>query len=42
MIVTDMFAKFARRMSATKVQARMAGVLKDVLPQGIARSAVPI
>jgi hypothetical protein len=85
MIVTDMFAKFARRMSSTQgfpyviiaqtpnpirqlepealrpraeamlqtiidgltlpgteLQARMKDVLKDIQPQGVARSAVPV
>ncbi len=85
MIVTDMFAKFARRMSSTQgfpyviiaetpnpirqlepaalrpraeamiqtvidgltlpgaeLQLRMKDVLKDIQPQGVARSSVPI
>lgn len=85
MVVTDMFAKFARRMSSTQgfpyviiaqtpnpirqlepealrpraeamlqtvidgltlpgseLQARMKDVLKDIQPQGVARSAVPV
>lgn len=85
MVVTDMFAKFARRMSSTQgfpyviiaetpnpirqlepealrpraeamlqtiidgltlpgaeLQARMTDVLKDIQPQGVARSAVPV
>jgi len=85
MIVTDVFAKFARRMSSTQgfpyviiaqtpnpirqlepealrpraeamlqtvidgltlpgaeLQARMKDVLKDIQPQGVARSAVPV
>jgi len=85
MVVTDMFAKFARRMSSTQgfpyviiaetpnpirqlepealrpraeamlqtiidgltlpgaeLQARMKDVLKDIQPEGVARSAVPI
>ena len=85
MIVTDMFAKFARRMSSTQgfpyviiaqtpnpirqlepealrpraeamlqtvidgltlpgaeLQARMKDVLKDIQPQGVPRSAVPV
>jgi hypothetical protein len=85
MIVTDMFAKFGRRMSSTQgfpyviiaetpnpirqlepealrpraeamlqtiidgltlpgaeLQARMKDVVKDIQPQGVARSAVPV
>lgn len=85
MVVTDMFAKFARRMSSTQgfpyviiaetpnpirqlepealrpraeamlqtiidgltlpgaeLQARMKDVLKDIQPQGVARSSVPV
>ena len=85
MVVTDTFAKFARRMSSTQgfpyviiaetpnpirqlepealrpraeamiqtvidgltlpgaeLQARMKGVLKDIHPQGVARSSVPV
>jgi len=85
MVVTDMFAKFARRMSSTQgfpyviiaetpnpirqlepealrpraeamlqtiidgltlpgaeLQSRMKDVLKDIQPQGVARSAVPV
>ena len=85
MVVTDMFARFARRMSSTQgfpyviiaqtpnpirqlepealrpraeamlqtvidgltlpgaeLQARMKDVLKDIQPQGVARSSVPV